>query len=199
MTDGRPAVFLDRDGCVNVEDDHIRDISQLRLYPDSLESVRRLNEAGFVIVIVTNQSGVARGYMTEDLVRETNALLVRWLEEGGARVDAVEYCPHHPEGAVDEYTMSCDCRKPETGMLERAAGKLSIDFSKSYIVGDKISDVIMGPATGARAVLVRTGFGERELMKIEGGECAPPDYVAAGIGEAVDWILRDSGLPARRG
>jgi len=191
------AVFLDRDGCVNVEDDHIRDISQFRLYPDTLGAIKRLNDAGFKVVIITNQSGVARGYMTEELVTEVHRLLTGWVERAGARIDRIEYCPHHPEWAVEEYAKVCDCRKPAPGMLVRAAGALGVDLEKSYIVGDKISDIALGPATGARAVLVRTGFGAREERKIRAGEAPGPDHIADGIGSAVDWILSDAGIARR--
>jgi D-glycero-D-manno-heptose 1,7-bisphosphate phosphatase len=186
---GRKAVFLDRDGCVNVEADHIRDIAQFRLYPDSVESIKRLNNAGYAVIVITNQSGVARGYMTEGLVREVNALMLKQVTEGGGKIDRVEYCPHHPEGVVKEYAVDCDCRKPRPGMILRAGRALGVDFSRSFVVGDKMSDVALGPATGMKAILARTGFGERELGKIRSGQSAPPDFTASGIAEAVDWIL----------
>lgn len=186
---GRKAVFLDRDGCVNVEDDHIRDIAQFRLYPDSVESIKRLNRAGYAVIVITNQSGVARGYMTEELVRDVNALMIKQVTEGGGKIDRVEYCPHHPEGVVKEYAVDCECRKPRPGMILRAGRALGVDFSRSFVVGDKISDVELGPATGMKAILVRTGYGERELGKVNRGEVAPPDFTANGIAEAVDLII----------
>lgn len=186
---GAKAVFLDRDGCINVEDDHIRDISQFRLYPDSIDSIKRLNHAGYSIVVITNQSGVARGYMTEELVREVNALMLKLITRGGGKIDRVEYCPHHPEGSVKKYAVDCECRKPRTGMVLRSARVLGIDFSRSFVVGDKISDIELGPPTGMKSALLRTGFGERELEKTRDGRAAPPDFVAGGIREAVDWIL----------
>ena len=185
----RPAVFLDRDGCVNVEDDHIRDLAQFRLYPDSLDSIKKLNDDGFEVVVITNQSGVARGYMTEDLVQQTHGTLLRWAEEAGVRIDGIYYCPHHPEGAVKKYAIRCQCRKPAPGMLLKAAEDLGIDLRQSYVVGDKISDIELGPAVGARAILVRTGFGAGQLEKIKSGSAQWPDHVADGIGQAVEWIL----------
>jgi len=187
---GKKAVFLDRDGCVNVEANYIRDISQFQLYPDSVESIKRLNKAGYAVIVITNQSGVARGYMTEGLVRDVNALMLKQVAQGGGRIDRVEYCPHHPEGALEEYAKDCDCRKPRPGMILRAGRALGVDFSKSFVVGDKISDIELGPATGMKSALVRTGFGERDLGKIRDGQAVAPDFVAGGIGEAVDWILR---------
>ena len=187
---GGKAVFLDRDGCVNVEANYIRDIGQFQLYPDSVESIKRLNNAGYAVIVITNQAGVARGYMTEGLVKDVNDLMLKQVAQGGGRIDRVEYCPHHPEGVVEEYAIDCDCRKPRPGMILRAGRALGVDFSKSFVVGDKISDIALAPATGMKAILVRTGFGERDLGKIADGHAAPPDFVAGGIGEAVDWILR---------
>lgn len=186
---GKKAVFLDRDGCVNVESNHVRDIAQFQLYPDSVESIRRLNDAGYAVVVITNQSGVARGYMTEGLVREVNALMLKQVTQGGGRIDRVEYCPHHTEGVVKKYAVECDCRKPRPGMILRAGRALGLDFSKSFVVGDKISDIELGPATGMKAILALTGFGKGELEKIKRGEAGPPDFVASGIKEAVDFIL----------
>ncbi|MBI4666787.1 MAG: HAD-IIIA family hydrolase [Nitrospinae bacterium] len=189
----RKAVFLDRDGCVNVEDDHIRNIEQFRLYPETLESIKNLNEAGFLVVVITNQSGVARGFFTEDLVNDVHKLLVKWVDEAGAKIDLIQYCPHHPEGVVEQYAIECDCRKPKPGMILRAAEELDIDLSRSYVVGDKISDIELGPACGMKSALALTGFGQRELEKIRAGESAEPDFVAEHIGDAVRWILKDSG------
>lgn len=191
--DKRPAVFLDRDGCVNVEDSYIRDLAQLRLYPDSLNSIKKLNAAGLLVVIITNQSGVARGYMTEDLVRRAHDLLLGWARESGARIDGIYYCPHHPEGSQAPYAIHCQCRKPAPGMLRQAAEELGIDLAASFVVGDKISDIALGPAVGARAALVRTGYGVAQLEKIESESLPMPDHVADGIGGAVEWILSFGG------
>lgn len=188
---GNKAVFLDRDGCVNVEDHYIRHIDQFRLYPDTLPSLKKLRDAGFKIVIITNQSGVARGYFSEELVHEVHNLLHEWVAEANIHIDRVEYCPHHPDGSVERYAIDCDCRKPRPGMVLRAARELSIDLSRSYIVGDKISDIALGPVVGAKSILVRTGYGEAELEKIRQGKAAAPEHVAEGIGDAVEWILRD--------
>lgn len=195
MRNGKRAVFLDRDGVVNVEDDHIRDTARFRLYPDALPAIKRLNGAGFRVVIITNQSGVARGYMTERTVNEIHGLLRHWAGQAGARIDRIEYCPHHPEGSVEPYARECGCRKPKPGMILKAAGEMGLDLRGSYIVGDKLTDTALGPVIGARAaLLVRTGFGRREEEKVGRGEAAAPDHVADGIGDAVDWILKDAEL-----
>ncbi len=141
--------------------------------------------------MITNQSGVARGYMTEELVNDVHDLLLQWCDQAGVAIDSIEYCPHHPDGAVPEYSMVCDCRKPAPGMLNRASEKLGIDLTQSYVVGDKLSDIGLGPAVGAKAIIVRTGFGERQIAKMEENGDQPPDYIADGIGDAVEWILND--------
>ncbi|MDH5637606.1 MAG: HAD family hydrolase [Nitrospinota bacterium] len=191
--DKRPAVFLDRDGCVNVEDNHIRNLDQFRLYPESLDSIKKLNAAGFLVVVITNQSGVARGFMTEELVRRTNGTLREWASEAGVVIDGIYYCPHHPEGTVEKYAIYCKCRKPAPGMLLQASEDLGIDFSRSFVIGDKISDIGLGPVVGARSILVRTGYGAAQLEKIKSGEAPWPDHVADGIGDAIDWILDHHG------
>lgn len=191
-------MFLDRDGVVNVEDDHIRDAARFRLYPDALPAIKRLNGAGFSVIVITNQSGVARGYMTERTVNEIHGLLRDWAERAGARIDRIEYCPHHPEGSVAPYAVECSCRKPKPGMILKAARELGIDLRGSYIVGDKLTDTALGPATGARAaLLVRTGFGGREEERVTQGEAPAPDHIADGIKDAVDWILEDTRTAGR--
>ncbi|HEX9114396.1 MAG TPA: HAD family hydrolase, partial [Nitrospirota bacterium] len=122
------AVFLDRDGTVIEEVGYLSDLKQLRLIPGAAAAIRGLNDAGFKVVLVTNQSGVARGYFTEAFVRETHDLLEKMLGLEGARLDGVYYCPHHPKAGNSRYTVVCDCRKPGTGMLEQAARELGVDI-----------------------------------------------------------------------
>src|SRR5512146_2027012 len=124
------AVFLDRDGTVNEEVGYLGDIEKLVLIPGVARAIRRLRDAGFKIVLVTNQSGVARGYFPETLVHEAHARLDALLKAEGATIDAVYYCPHHPTGGNSEYTVDCDCRKPRTGLLDRAVKDLNIDVSR---------------------------------------------------------------------
>ncbi len=195
----RPAVFLDRDGCVNVEDHYITDIARFRLYPWSIGALRRLQKAGFALVIVTNQGGIAKGLMTVELVEETHALLLRWLAEAGVTIDQIDYCPHHPDSDHPELSLPCDCRKPAPGMIERAARELNLDLTRSYVVGDKLSDVALGKNLGVTSLLVRTGFGEKQETKIGDDGALPPDAVVDHLGKAVDWILTDAAQrePAR--
>ncbi len=183
------AVFLDRDGTVNAEVHFLSSPDKLQLIPRTIPAIRELNDLGVKVFIITNQSGVARGIFPESEVSVVHVALREMLKKENALVDDFFYCPHLP-GVVDaRYNKDCECRKPRPGMIFRAGRALGVDFSKSFVVGDKISDVALGPATGMKAALVRTGFGERDLGKIRDGEVAAPDFVAGGIGDAVDWIL----------
>ncbi len=182
------AVFLDRDGTVIEEVGYLNRLDRVAFFPWSVDAIRVLNEAGLLVVVVTNQAGVARGYFDEALVRETHALIDRRLAAGGARVDAYYYCPHHPDGVVESFRQACECRKPRPGMIRQAAGDLDIDIAGSFVVGDRWLDVEMGRAAGTGAVLVRTGYGQNEERRPEGQVAA--DYVADNLMDAASWILR---------
>ena len=184
------AVFLDRDGTVNVEVGYLRDLADLRLIDGAGTAIRLLNEAGLKVVLVTNQSGVARGYFPESLVNEAHVRLDRMLREKGARIDAVYYCPHHPTEGNSSYTVACDCRKPGTGLIDRAARDLDIDVKQSYMVGDKWSDVELGQRAGARSILVQSGFAPDEPGNIRPAHVSAPDFIARTILEAADWIVQ---------
>ncbi len=184
------AVFLDRDGTVNAEVGYLSDLNQLKLIPGAGAAIRRLNEKGFKVVLVTNQSGIARGYFTESFVHETHALLEQMLREEGARIDGIYYCPHHPRAGNSHYTKVCDCRKPGTGLIDRAARDLAIDVKMSFVVGDKWSDVELGQRAGARSILVRSGFASDDPGNVRPGHLSDPDFIAHTITEAVDWILK---------
>jgi D-glycero-D-manno-heptose 1,7-bisphosphate phosphatase len=153
------AVFLDRDGTLIEEVNYLSRVEQVRLIPGAAAAVRRLNDAGARVVVVTNQAGVARGYFPEERVAEVHARLSAVLSEQGARVDAYYHCPHHAAEGVGAYKLDCDCRKPKPGMLLAAARDLGLDLSRSWMVGDKVCDLKAGAAAGCRTVLVRTGYG----------------------------------------
>jgi D-glycero-D-manno-heptose 1,7-bisphosphate phosphatase len=183
-----PAVFLDRDGTLIKDIGYLRFTREVAFYPWSIDAVRALNQAGFPVVVTTNQSGVARGIITEPMIEDVHRHLSMLLDAGGARIDAYYYCPHHPEGTVEIYRTPCDCRKPGCGMIERASADLGLDPGRSFVVGDKWIDVGAGRAAGARTILVRTGYGAAE-------ETEPPadltaDAVVDNLVEAVSWILR---------
>jgi len=185
------AVFLDRDGTVNEEVGYLRNLADLRLIAGAGAAIRRLNNAGLKVVLVTNQSGVARGYFPESLVLEVHERLARMLQEEGARIDAIYYCPHHPTAGNSGYTIACDCRKPGTGLIDRAARDLDIDVKKSYVVGDKWSDVELGQRAGARSILVQSGFAHDDPGNIRPERVSDPDFIAQTIIEAAEWILED--------
>jgi D-glycero-D-manno-heptose 1,7-bisphosphate phosphatase len=191
----RPVVFLDRDGTLNEEIGYIKDVSKLELIRGAAEAVRRLNDAGVAAVLVTNQSGAARGYYDEEHIKQLNLRLVSLLETQGARLDAVYYCPHLPEGTVSPYACICACRKPEPGLVQLALQEHpDFDKGKSYVVGDKSTDVELAQKCGAKGVLVTTGYGQDVL---DGKYQWPvqPDHTAPDIVAAVDWILTDLGRP----
>lgn len=184
------AVFLDRDGTINVEKDFLSDPADLELENGSAEGLRLLHDAGFVLVVVTNQSGVARGYYSEEDIARVNEALASMLEAEGAKLERFYHCPHHPEGTVARYARRCDCRKPAPGLLLRAAGELGIDLEGSYMVGDYTRDLEAGRAAGVKTVLVRTGYGARSVEEVR--ERGLADHVSGDLLEAARWILDDS-------
>jgi D-glycero-D-manno-heptose 1,7-bisphosphate phosphatase len=182
------AVFLDRDGTLIEEVGYLDRVDRVELYPWSIDAVRVLNRAGLRVVMVTNQSGVARGFFTEAVVEHVHRHIATLLEAGGARIDAYYYCPHHPDGSVTQYTQACECRKPGRGLVDRAARELGIDPARSFVVGDRWLDVALARTIGARGVLVRTGYGKTEESRPRDDLAA--DAVADNLIGAVDWILR---------
>ena len=185
----RRAIFMDRDGTVLDEVGYVNHVDRVRMLPNSPAAVRRANEAGFQVVVVTNQAGVARGYFPESLVTDVNDLLRALLAEQGARVDGIYYCPHHPTVGPDPYRKECDCRKPRPGMLLRAAEEMGIDLSTSYVVGDTVKDVEARHNVGATSVLLRTGYGRGELELHSAGWKRHPHHIADDLLAAVDWIV----------
>lgn len=182
------AVFMDRDGTINEEVGYLSRLEQMKLFPRSAEAIRMLNGKGIKVVVVTNQSGVARGYFGEDFVSEAHAFLQERLRQEGAFIDAFYYCPHHPTEGVLPYRRACSCRKPGAGMLLQASRDLHIDLSRSYMVGDMMKDVQAGKKAGTKGILVKTGYGAAE----KADEGAAPDYIAADLLDAVNWILEDA-------
>ena len=190
-SDTQYAVLLDRDGTIVREIEYLARPEQLELLPGAVEGMRRLRAAGYRLAIVTNQAGVARGYYTERDVRAVHARLREMLGAQGVDVDAVYYCPHHP-GVPGPYRRDCPCRKPGTGMYERAARELGLDLARSVVVGDKVTDLLPGIRLGCRTVLVRTGYGQ-SLLEQGALEGVAVDYVADDLLDAADWILESKG------
>ena len=150
--DKRPAAFLDRDGVLNVDHGYTHKPDQLEWIAGAPEAVRLLNEAGFAVIVVTNQSGVARGYYDEAALRHFHAHMQDALRAQGAHIDAFYYCPHHPDGTVKEFAMRCQCRKPGTGMLDQAAREWPIDLGHSFLIGDKDADMAAAAAFKIRGI-----------------------------------------------
>ena len=178
----RPAVFLDRDGTILDEVGYLNHAGRFRMLPGAAAAIAKLNDADYPVIVVSNQSGVARGYFPESVVTEVNQLMQRELEKRGARLAGIYYCPH---GSSDR----CECRKPKLGMVQRAAAEHSIDTEASFFVGDRHSDIELGHAAGGKSILVRTGYGEGEFAWQMGKWPKPPDFVAIDLAEAVEWIL----------
>jgi D-glycero-D-manno-heptose 1,7-bisphosphate phosphatase len=182
-----PAVFLDRDGTIIEEAGYLDRLDRIALYPWSGAALRALQQAGYVLVVVTNQGGVARGYINEPFVREAHRELDAMLRAEGVAVAGYYYCPHDPAGTIQGYCHVCECRKPASGLVRTAASELGLDVARSFVVGDKWIDVELAQNVGARGVLVRTGYGR----SIEG---TPPAGVRAAavvdtLLEASEWIL----------
>jgi D-glycero-D-manno-heptose 1,7-bisphosphate phosphatase len=183
----KPAVFLDRDGTLIEDVGYLDRLDRIALFPWTVDAIRALNRAGFIVVVITNQSGVARGFFTEAFVEETHRHLSARLAAGGARIDAYYYCPHHPDGAVAAYRRHCDCRKPASGLVDRAVRELDLDPARSFVVGDKWLDVGLARAAGARGILVRTGTGAIEEARPIPGVSA--DAIVDNLAGAASWIL----------
>lgn len=183
-------VFLDRDGTINEEVNYLNKIDQLKLIDGTTEAIRLLNNAGYKVVVITNQAAIARGYLTEEYLTVIHAKMEKMLREGNAYLDAIYYCPHHPTAGLGSYKVDCRCRKPGSGMLEQAASELNIDLTASFIIGDKISDLGAGVAVGCSKILVRTGYGKKTEKEIQNYPFQP-DYIALNLLEAVKWILKE--------
>jgi len=182
-----PAVFLDRDGTLIEEAGYLERLERMVFFPYAVDAVRALNRSGFSVVVITNQAGIARGIVKEAFVADAHRAISEKMAAGGARIDAYYYCPHYSTGTVTRYVMACDCRKPQPGMLHRAAADLDLDLARSFVVGDRWHDVGAARAVGARGVLVRSGLGRREEASPEAGITA--DAIVDTLADASAWIL----------
>jgi D-glycero-D-manno-heptose 1,7-bisphosphate phosphatase len=191
---GNRAVFLDRDGVICEDVNYITTPSQVKLIPGVGSAINLLNDIGLKVVVVSNQSGVARGYLTED-VKKVNQKMINELG-GSCHIDAIYYCPHHPEMGNNTYKKDCDCRKPNPGMLKIAAQDFDLDLEQSFMIGDKIDDVLTGYRAGCETILVLTGKGQDELTAYItpnnqlSQNRIKPDNIASDLSEAVFLILK---------
>ena len=185
----RAAIFLDRDGTICEEVGYVNHLSRSRLLPNSLEAIGLINQAGLLAVVTTNQSGVARGYFSQDLVEAVHAKLQASVTGAGARLDAIYYCPHHPTEGTSPWRAVCECRKPEPGMILRATREHGIDLSRSFVVGDSVADIEAGASAGVPGILVKTGYGRGLLEHQRHRFKTEPVHTADDLLEAVRFIL----------
>lgn len=180
------AVFLDRDGTINEEVGYMDSLEKLKIIPEAFAAIRRINQNDMKAVVITNQSGVARGFFSEDFVQTVHAIIQEQLKARKSFIDAFYFCPHHPTEGQGVYLQTCNCRKPAPGLLFKAADEMEIDLGRSYLIGDMPKDIEAAKRAGAKGILVRTGYGqEHRAFAVE------PDYIAGNILDAVRWILKD--------
>lgn len=186
---GQPAVFLDRDGTINEQMGYINHISRFILLPGVGRAIHKLNEQKIPVVVVSNQSGLARGYFPASLLDEVNQKMEQQLAAKGAHIDGLYICPHHPEAKEKKYRKICSCRKPKIGLLKQAAADLNLNLKKSFMVGDRWSDLKCAASAGATSILVLTGYGRGDQQYIGPQQVIQPAKVAENLNLAVDWIL----------
>ena len=185
----RPAIFMDRDGTLSHEIGYVNHASRFRLFAYAVDAVRLVNRSGYLAVLVTNQAGVARGYFPESVVHEVHAGLQAAMDAGGARLDGLYACLHHPTVGDPPYRQDCDCRKPRPGMLLRAQAELDVDLARSWVIGDRHGDLQVAWNAGARAALVKSGYGLGEWAWHAPTWPRQPELVAEHLLEAVERIV----------
>jgi D-glycero-D-manno-heptose 1,7-bisphosphate phosphatase len=185
----RIAVFLDRDGTVVEEEGFLCRAEDVRLIPGAGKALHRLNSRGILVCIVTNQSGIARGFFSEADLEPIHARMLADLRKDGAWIDRIVWCPHHPTEGLPPYKADCECRKPRPGMIFRLADAFGVDPARSFVIGDRVSDVELGNGVGAQSVLVLTGYGNTALTEATRAG-VKIDHVAPSIVEAVDFVIQ---------
>ena len=185
----KPAVFIDRDGTINEQMGYINHISRFMLLPGSGEAIKLLNDHGYLVIIISNQSGVARGYFPMDLVHEVHDHMRVLLERDHARVDGIFFCPHYPKGKLPEYSRACECRKPKTGLIKMACGDFDIDMANSYVIGDRCTDMELARNADLKGILVKTGYGLGDLEYVFPDLTFKPFHVVNGLLDAAKWIV----------
>jgi len=193
----RRAVFFDRDGTINKDVGYPNSYTMIDIFPYSFEAVKKINQANFLAVVVTNQSGIGRGYIEEKNLCGLHQKMARAFGRHGAHFDGIYYCPHYEDSENPEYRGECSCRKPKPGMAHQAAQDLNIDLSQSYMIGDKEEDILFGKSIQASSILVLTGFGTKALPQLR-EKGIEPDYVADTLLDAVDWILKRENLNGKK-
>lgn len=179
------AVFLDRDGVINREVGILRSLEQLKILPSVAKAIVALNKMGFLVIIATNQPVIARGWLSEPELDAIHAVMVRRLARRGAKIDAIYYCPHHPEANLKKYRVRCQCRKPNIGLIMKAAKAHNVALNKSFLIGDRTVDILAGKNAHIPTILVKTGFGGKD-----GKFNVTPDFVAKDLMAAVAVIKK---------
>lgn len=185
----RPALFMDRDGTISEEVGYVNHPSRFRVFPYTAAAIKLLNENGWLAVIVTNQAGVARGYFAEDVILQVHDRLRGEIENASAKLDAIYYCAHHPSVGEPPYRLDCDCRKPKTGLIDQATADLEIDRERSWMVGDRYSDIELARNAGVHSAFVLSGYGRGEWEYQRGSWKLEPEVVAENLLEAVKKII----------
>jgi D-glycero-D-manno-heptose 1,7-bisphosphate phosphatase len=185
----QPAVFIDRDGTISEEVGYINHVSRFQLFPYTAEAIKHLNVNGWLAIVITNQAGVARGYFAEEMIEAVHGKMMDELSSEGSRIDAIYYCAHHPSVGEPPYRVDCDCRKPKPGLINRAAAEFDIDLARSWIVGDRYSDVELASNAGVKSMLVLSGYGRGEWEHQRSNWTVQPDKVAENLLEAVQMIV----------
>jgi lipopolysaccharide heptosyltransferase II len=194
ISGGAPAAFLDRDGTIIEDPGYLRDPEKLQFIPGAVGALGELQRAGYRLVLVSNQAGVARGLLTETDVQQVNERLTRLLAAAGVHLDGVYYCPHHPDYGPPNYRRDCDCRKPKPGMVHRAIRDLGLNPGRSVVIGDHVTDAALASAfPGMVGIMLRTGHGAEQWQKIREGSLAMPEHVAEDLAAAVRWFLTRTG------
>ncbi len=182
------AVFLDRDGTIIREVDYLSRLEEIEILPGAAEAILKLNRRQIPVILITNQSGVARGKISEEFVNRSHLLLNRLLAQKGAHIDDFFYCPHHPDVGRAPYRKTCNCRKPAPGLLFQASSRYHLKLEKSFVIGDKLIDVALAHKVKARGILVKTGYGDQESKLIETSGINP-EMICRDLNEAIDWVL----------
>ncbi|MEK6279266.1 MAG: HAD family hydrolase [Acidobacteriota bacterium] len=186
------AVFIDRDGTISEEAGYINHASRFTLFPYAGAAVRHVNDNGWLAIIITNQAGVARGYFTEEMVKNVHRRMTEGLESDGAKLDAIYYCAHHPSLGDPPYRVDCDCRKPKPGLISRAVRDFDIDLGESWMVGDRYSDIELARNAGVKSAFVLSGYGRGEWEHQSTAWLHQPDLVAENLLEAVERIVNEA-------
>src|SRR5712691_958773 len=188
------AVFIDRDGTISEEVGYINHPSRFRLFPYADSAIKHLNENGWLAIVITNQAGVARGYFSEEMVQTIHQNMMSDLESSGAKLDAIYYCAHHPLVGAPPYRVDCDCRKPKPGLIARAAQDFDIDLERSWMVGDRYSDVELATNAGVKSAFVMSGYGRGEWENQGASWTQKPDLVAEDLLDAVRLIVGEDAV-----